>query len=116
MPKPEKIAVVEEIRTKLDDADAAVLTEYRGLTVRALAELRGSLRPANTEYKVFKNPLARRAAEEAGLTDIARPARRARSRSPSSAATPRPRPRRCATSAGRTPSSSSRAASSVPGC
>src|SRR2546430_6837539 len=67
MPKPEKTAVVEEIRSKLDDADAAVLTEYRGLSVRALAELRGSLRPANTEYKVFKNRLARRAAEEAGL-------------------------------------------------
>jgi large subunit ribosomal protein L10 len=70
MARPEKTAVVEEIRTKLDDADAAVLTEYRGLSVRALAELRGSLRPANTEYKVFKNRLARRAAEEAGLTDI----------------------------------------------
>src|SRR6266566_2257142 len=70
MPKPEKTAVVEEIRSKLDDADAAVLTEYRGLSVRALAELRGSLRPSNTEYKVFKNRLARRAAEEAGLTDI----------------------------------------------
>jgi large subunit ribosomal protein L10 len=70
MPKPEKTAVVEEIRTKLDDADAAVLTEYRGLSVRALAELRGSLLPANTEYKVFKNRLARRAAKEAGLTDI----------------------------------------------
>src|SRR5205807_3007088 len=70
MPKPEKTAVVEEIRSRLDDADAAVLTEYRGLSVRALAELRGSLRPSNTEYKVFKNRLARRAAEEAGLTDI----------------------------------------------
>jgi large subunit ribosomal protein L10 len=70
LPKPEKTAVVEEIRTKLDDADAAVLTEYRGLSVRALAELRGSLRPVNAEYKVFKNRLARRAAEEAGLTDI----------------------------------------------
>src|SRR6059058_3494743 len=70
MPKPEKTAVVEEIRTKLDDADAAVLTEYRGLSVRALAELRGSLRPANAEYKVFKNRLARRAAEEAGLDDL----------------------------------------------
>jgi large subunit ribosomal protein L10 len=47
-----------------------VLTEYRGLSVRALADLRGSLRPVNTEYKVFKNRLARRAAEEAGLTDL----------------------------------------------
>jgi len=70
MPKPEKAAVVEEIRNRLDGADAAVLTEYRGLSVRALADLRGSLRPAHTEYKVFKNRLARRAAEEAGLTDL----------------------------------------------
>jgi large subunit ribosomal protein L10 len=70
MPRPEKTAVVEEIRNKLDAADAAVLTEYRGLSVRAMAQLRGSLRPANTEYKVFKNRLARRAAEEAGLTDL----------------------------------------------
>jgi large subunit ribosomal protein L10 len=70
MPRPEKTAVVEEIRSKLEGADAAVLTEYRGLGVRALAQLRGSLRPTNTEYKVFKNRLARRAAEEAGLTDL----------------------------------------------
>jgi large subunit ribosomal protein L10 len=70
MARPEKTAVVEEIQTKLADADAAVLTEYRGLTVGDLAELRASLRPAATEYKIFKNTLARRAAEGAGLTDI----------------------------------------------
>ena len=68
--RPEKTAVVEEIQAKLTGADAAVLTEYRGLSVRALAELRGSLRPANTEYKVFKNTLARRAVEQAGLTEL----------------------------------------------
>ena len=71
MARPEKVAVVDEIRTKLDDADAAILTEYRGLTVTELATLRGALRPAATEYKIFKNSLARRAAEEAGLTEIA---------------------------------------------
>ena len=70
MARPEKTAVVEEVRDKLRDADAAVLTEYRGLTVTALAELRGALRPASTEYKVFKNTLARRAAEGAGLSDL----------------------------------------------
>ncbi len=70
MPRPEKVAVVNEVRDKLRDADAAVLTEYRGLSVTALAELRGALRPASTEYKVFKNTLARRAAEEAGLADL----------------------------------------------
>lgn len=70
MARPDKVAVVEEVRDKLRDADAAVLTEYRGLSVTALAELRGALRPASTEYKVFKNSLARRAAESAGLTEL----------------------------------------------
>jgi large subunit ribosomal protein L10 len=70
MARPDKVAVVEEVRDKLRDADAAVLTEYRGLSVTALAQLRGALRPASTEYKVFKNSLARRAAESAGLTDL----------------------------------------------
>ena len=70
MPRPEKTAVVEEIKNKLSEADAAVLTEYRGLSVGALAELRGSLRPANTEYKVFKISLARRAVESAGFDDL----------------------------------------------
>jgi large subunit ribosomal protein L10 len=71
MPRPEKVAVVEEIRTKLADADAAVLTEYRGLTVPELASLRASLRGRGTEYKVFKNTLARRAVADSGLDDIA---------------------------------------------
>lgn len=70
MARPEKSAVVEEIRTKLAEADAAVLTEYRGLTVGKLAELRATLRPAQTEYKVFKNTLARRGAEAAGLAEL----------------------------------------------
>jgi large subunit ribosomal protein L10 len=65
-----KVAAVEEIATKLGASDASVLTEYRGLTVGELAELRGSLRPAGTEYKIFKNTLARRAVESAGLPDL----------------------------------------------
>jgi large subunit ribosomal protein L10 len=70
MARPEKVAVVEEIQTKLDAADAAVLTEYRGLTVSELAELRASLRPTGTQYKVFKNTLARRAIEGRGLDEV----------------------------------------------
>jgi large subunit ribosomal protein L10 len=70
MARPEKVAVVEEVRTKLASADAAVLTEYRGLTVKELATLRAALRPASTEYKVFKNTLARRAAEDSGLAEL----------------------------------------------
>ena len=70
MARPEKVAVVQEIREKLAGADAAVLTEYRGLKVSELAALRGALRPAGTEFKIFKNTLARRAAEEAGLSEL----------------------------------------------
>ena len=70
MARPEKVAVVDEIRAKLDESDAAILTEYRGLSVTELASLRGALRPAGTEYKVFKNTLARRAADEAGLAEL----------------------------------------------
>jgi large subunit ribosomal protein L10 len=70
MPRPEKVATVEEIRTKLESARAAVLTEYRGLKVAELANLRASLRAADAEYKIFKNTLARRAAEQAGLSEL----------------------------------------------
>jgi len=71
MARPEKVAVVDEVREKLAAADAALLTEYRGLTVTDLAALRATLRPAGAEYKVYKNTLARRAAEEAGLAELA---------------------------------------------
>ena len=70
MARPEKVATVEEIKGKLEEARAAVLTEYRGLKVSELADLRASLRAAEAEYKVYKNTLARRAAEEAGLSDL----------------------------------------------
>ncbi len=70
MARPEKVAVVDEIRSKLAEADATVLTEYRGLSVHELADLRGSLRGSGTEYKVFKNTLARRAIEGAGYDEI----------------------------------------------
>lgn len=65
-----KEAVIAEIREKLEASDAAVLTEYRGLTVSELADLRAALREAGTEYKVFKNTLARRAAQESGRTEL----------------------------------------------
>jgi large subunit ribosomal protein L10 len=70
MPTAKKTTVVEEIEAKLGAADAAVLTEYRGLTVSEIANLRAALRPAATDYKVFKNTLARRAASDAGLAEL----------------------------------------------
>jgi large subunit ribosomal protein L10 len=66
-PRPEKVATVDEIATKLADAPAVFLTEYRGLTVSAMATLRGALREAGAEHKVYKNTLARFAAAKAGL-------------------------------------------------
>jgi large subunit ribosomal protein L10 len=71
MARPEKVAVVDEIRAKVAEADATVLTEYRGLKVDELARLRGSLRATGTEYKVFKNTLARRAVEGGELEPMA---------------------------------------------
>jgi large subunit ribosomal protein L10 len=66
-PRPEKVAVVDEVRERFDAATAALLTEYRGLDVSALAVLRRALRDAGGEYKVYKNTLVRFAAQQAGL-------------------------------------------------
>jgi large subunit ribosomal protein L10 len=70
-PRAEKVAVVEEITTKLKAADAVFVTEYRGMSVGQLAGLRRQLRPAGGEYKVYKNTLARFAAQNAGLEGLA---------------------------------------------
>lgn len=70
-PRPDKVAVVAEVRARFESADASLLTEYRGLTVTELATLRRSLREAGAEYKVYKNTLVRRAADEAGLEGMA---------------------------------------------
>jgi large subunit ribosomal protein L10 len=66
-PRPEKVAVVDEVRERFESANAALLTEYRGLDVTALQALRRALRDAGGEYKIYKNTLVRFAAREAGL-------------------------------------------------
>ncbi len=58
-PRPQKVAVVNEVRERLDGAEAAILTEYRGLTVAELAALRQALRAAGGDYKVYKNTLVK---------------------------------------------------------
>jgi large subunit ribosomal protein L10 len=63
-PRPEKVAVVDEVRDKLASADAALLPEYRGLSVKQLADLRRQLRESGGEYKVYKNTLVRFAVRE----------------------------------------------------
>jgi len=67
-PRSEKVAIVDEIAAKLTEAKAIFVTEYRGLNVTAMATLRGSLRNSGAEHKVYKNTLARFAAEKSGLT------------------------------------------------
>ncbi len=69
-PRPEKVAIVDEIATKLTAAKAVFVTEYRGLSVGALATLRGALRGTGAEHKIYKNTLARFAAAKAGLDGL----------------------------------------------
>jgi large subunit ribosomal protein L10 len=66
-PRPEKVAVVDEVRERFDGTSAAILTEYRGLSVGQLAELRTRLRGAGGDFKVYKNTLVRFAARDLDL-------------------------------------------------
>jgi large subunit ribosomal protein L10 len=66
MATPNKVAAVEEITTDFKESTAAVLTEYRGLTVAQLKELRVSL-GAENKFSVVKNTLTGIAAKEAGV-------------------------------------------------
>ena len=65
--KEQKAEQVELLTEKLKKAKVVVLTDYRGLTVSQLQELRGRLRTGDVEYRIIKNTLARRAAEAAGV-------------------------------------------------
>jgi large subunit ribosomal protein L10 len=66
-PRPDKVAIVDEIASKLTAAPAVFVSEYRGMKVSALATLRGSLRGVGAELKVYKNTLAKLAVRQAGL-------------------------------------------------
>lgn len=70
MPRQDKIDAVQDITERLNESDAVLLTEYRGLRVGEIADLRASLRAAGAELKVLKNTLARVAAREVGLDDL----------------------------------------------
>ena len=66
-PRAEKVAVVDEVRERLSSASATLLTEYRGLKVGELAELRRSLRAAGGDFKIYKNTLVRFAVRDLGI-------------------------------------------------
>src|SRR2546423_11459410 len=68
--RAEKDTAIDDLVERLARAEIAVLTEFRGLSVSDLQELRGRLRPAGVEYVVAKNTLTRFAAERTGRTGI----------------------------------------------
>jgi large subunit ribosomal protein L10 len=70
VPTQAKVESVEELRRRLDDVKAVLLTEYRGLTVQQLGDLRRQLRAVSAEYTVVKNRLARIAVATSSLDAV----------------------------------------------
>ncbi|MEX0863675.1 MAG: 50S ribosomal protein L10 [Acidimicrobiia bacterium] len=70
MPRPEKVQAVSDIRERMESAEAVFLTEYRGLSVKAVQDLRKALRDSGAEYKVVKMTLAKLAAGDAGIAGL----------------------------------------------
>lgn len=69
MARPDKVTAVAEIADKFRGASASVVTEYRGLTMTQLTALRGTLGD-DAVYRVAKNTLIKRAAEDAGVEGL----------------------------------------------
>ena len=69
MKRPDKAAAIAELTERFRNADAVYLTEYRGLTVPQISDLREKL-GRDTSYSVAKNTLARIAAKEAGIEGL----------------------------------------------
>ena len=67
MNRTEKEALVAELKAKLESATALYYTDFTGLNVKRMTDLRRRLRKANVEYVVIKNTLALRAVNESGL-------------------------------------------------
>ena len=70
MAREDKVAEVAEVRDRIGASAATLLTHYRGLSVKELAELRRELNQANAELRVVKNTLAKRAAADAGVEGL----------------------------------------------
>ena len=72
MPTPQKAVQIGELADQLQRAQLTIVTDYRGLTVTDLQNLRSTLRPLNAEFRVAKNTLTRIAAEQVGI-DVMQP-------------------------------------------
>lgn len=70
MARAEKVERVAQIKERIGASDAILLTEYRGLTVSDISELRHSLAEGGASFAVVKNTLMRRAAEDSAMTEL----------------------------------------------
>jgi large subunit ribosomal protein L10 len=70
VPKAEKIERVAELTERIRGSEALLLTEYRGLTVADVTDLRRSLAEGDTRFSVVKNTLMRRAAADAEIAEL----------------------------------------------
>ncbi|MFD2760761.1 50S ribosomal protein L10 [Lentibacillus juripiscarius] len=66
----QKKQIVQEIADKFRDSKSTMLVDYRGLDVAEVTELREQMREANIDFKVYKNSMARRAADAVELSDL----------------------------------------------
>ena len=70
MNRDQKAAVIEEVAVQIQEADAVFAVDYRGISVPQAAELRTKLRDADASFRVVKNTLTERAAEQAGAEGL----------------------------------------------
>ena len=70
MPSTKKIERVAELKRQIEGSTALLLTEYRGLTVSEITELRKSLREGGASFSVIKNTLMRRALEQTDAAEL----------------------------------------------
>jgi large subunit ribosomal protein L10 len=70
MNKEQKAAVVEEVATQIKESEAVFAVDYRGISVPQAAELREKLNEAGARFRIVKNTLTVRAADEAGAEDL----------------------------------------------
>ena len=70
MVREEKVTAIAELREKLGKARGAVLTDFRGLTVADITDLRAALRKSQVEYTVVKNTLAKRAVQDTAVAGL----------------------------------------------
>jgi len=69
-PRADKVAIVKEIGTKLTDAEAVFVSEYRGMSVPDMADVRNALRPSDAHHVIYKNTLTKIAIQNTGVTGL----------------------------------------------